>query len=59
MNAIARFPWLTEYRYGYARTPAPRQPTMMTGRRPIRSERLPTNGMRITATTLPATEIQR
>ena len=39
--------------------PEPRQPTMIGGRRPIRSERLPTNGIRITATALPTTEIHR
>ena len=32
---------------------------MITGRRPILSDRLPTNGIRMTATTLPDTEIHR
>ena len=32
---------------------------MMHGRRPILSDRLPTNGIRSTATMLPATEIHR
>jgi hypothetical protein len=32
---------------------------MMQGRRPIRSDRLPTNGMSSTATRLPDTEIHR
>src|SRR6476620_6714148 len=56
-NAIAKLASATKYRYGYARMPDPRAPTMITGRRPIRSVRLPTNGISTTATTLPDTEI--
>jgi hypothetical protein len=32
---------------------------MMSGRRPIRSESVPTNGISTIATALPTTEIQR
>ena len=39
--------------------PDARQPKIITGLRPMRSVRLPTNGMRITATTLPTTETHR
>jgi hypothetical protein len=48
-----------KYRYGYARIPAPSEPTMMHGRRPMRSERLPMYGMRTMAMALPMTGMNR
>jgi len=39
--------------------PEPSAPTIMQGRRPIRSVRLPTNGISTAAMTFPTTEIHR
>src|SRR5918997_5474183 len=58
-NAIQKLSCATKYRNGYAKTGAPIEATIMHGRRPILSDRFPTNGMTITATMLPMTETRR
>ncbi|MCY1372422.1 hypothetical protein D9M69_596260 [compost metagenome] len=57
--ASGTFLMLMAYRYTNDSRPEARAPTMIGGLRPMRSDRLPTNGITSTARMLPSTGIHR